>query len=413
MSIYNLPNDKYSNPNTNSIGSQYAADYLKDTSLMIQKITNQLLFDSAPKQFFDLKMLNMQERLPVSSDEWFYKEMGYQRQPLTATGTALAVSYPTTQSFVISSVDNIGTDMLIVYPDNSIGNVIAVDPTTNTITVRPLSNQSLPAVSANDMFAVMSSVEGDAIDGFANYFRGQTVERHGYVQLFSKAIRYGRVELFKYKNAGTIKSFLDAEKRAMASNFRLEMSNAFWNGQQGEIITADGTPAKTTGGVFRSMVNAGSPNTTATVTTVGEGLIDIAENSEFGEHGDVRFFFARNKVIRLVSEYFKTEKTRYAPNDMVAKLNLDEVNIGSSRIVFVPYDRFRDEASFPAAFASRGILLDPKNIRLREMWGPMSGETLSRKDGIPKTYTEFWMDANFGVEFNNPLACAWMDITGL
>ena len=117
------------------------------------------------------------------------------------------------------------------------------------------------------------------------------------------------------------------------------------------------------------------------------------------------------RVHLALSKAYKDEKTRYQPNDEVAKLGLNEVDIGSSRIVMVPYQRFADRASFPAAFENRIMVADMKNINLCQLWAERSGETLSRTDGIPKRYKEMWVDANMGVKFNNPLGCGWIDVT--
>ena len=91
--------------------------------------------------------------------------------------------------------------------------------------------------------------------------------------------------------------------------------------------------------------------------------------------------------------------------------SISEIDLGSSRIVLVPFQRFADRASFPASFENKIVLLDMKNINLCQLWGERSGETLSREDGIPKRYKEMWVDANMGVKFNNPLACGWIDVS--
>ena len=408
--LYNLPNDSFGNENTNSIGSQYANDYGHDISLLVQKVTNKVIFDAAPKQFFDLKLLNMKNFEQVNSDEFFYKEMGYQRKPLTAIAAANAVVSPATQTFAISSLDDISTDTVIAYPNNKKGTVININKTTNEITVAPLSNDSLPAVAANDVFANISSVEADGTDGWAQHFRASTIERFNFVQLFNKVIKYGEVELFKLKKAAVTSNFLQMERTAMYRQFRIDISNAFWNGEKGEGVTSKNEKAKLTGGVFPAMVAAGAPNSLVTTGTLAAGFEEVVLDSEFGEYGEVRFAFGTPRNILKLSKSYKEEKTRYSPNDMIAKLNLEEVNIGSSRIVFVPFKRFEDAASFPASFANRIIILDMKNISLCQMWGERSGDTLSRKDGIPKRYEEMWVDANMGVKFYNPLACAWIDI---
>ena len=117
MSLYNSTPDKFSNVGLNSVGSKYSVDFNHDTSLLIEKITNKAIFDSAPQQFMDLKLLNMKSAVPVNSDEFFYQEMGYQREPIVASGVAGSVSYPNTQIIPVVSTDNIATNTIITYPN--------------------------------------------------------------------------------------------------------------------------------------------------------------------------------------------------------------------------------------------------------------------------------------------------------
>ena len=407
MSLYNDPST-FSNVNLNSVGSQYAADYGHDISLLIEKVTNKAIFDAAPQQFMDLKLLNMKPFMPCNSDEFFFQEMGWQRQALTSNDTEVAAG---SQIITMDDVVGVAEDMIIVYPDNTKG--IVTDVTGLDVTVTAYNNTgNLPAVAPNDVFSVLSSVEGDAVDGFANYFRATTVEKHNYIQLFSRAIRYGQVELYKLKNAAATSNYLEMEKNAMFRQFRTDISNAFWNGEKGEVTVVNGSKdAKVTGGVYPAMVAAGSPSAAATLVTLQAAFEDTVINSEYGDYGGVRFAFMSPKMSLELSKIYKEQSTRYTPNDMIAKLMLNEIDLGSSRIVLIPYARFTDAASFPAAFANRITILDMKNISLRQMWAERSGETLERTGGIAKTYKEMWVDANMGVQFNNPLACAYIDVT--
>jgi hypothetical protein len=384
--------------------------YGHDISLLVQKLTNRAIFDASPQQFMDLKLLNMVAAEQVNSDEFFYQEMGYQREPLVATAASGAVSYPATQTISVASTDNISTNTIISYPNGQKGSVTNVDTTLLQITVSPYNGDTLPAVSADDVLANVSSVDHDGSDGFAQYFRASTIERNNYIQLFNKAIRYSEVELHKLKNMGTTSNFLEMERTAMFNQHRIDLSNAFWTGQKGEVLTANGTPAKTTGGVFSSMLEAGSPNALATSATLVSAFEDMVLSSEYGDYGQARMAFMTPRVHRALSLAYKEELTRYAPNDDIALLNLKEVNLGSSRIVLVPFKRFEDTASFPGSFANRIVILDMKNIKRTQLWGERSGDTLKLEDGVPKRYGDIWVDCNMGVKFHNPLACAWLDI---
>jgi hypothetical protein len=410
MALYNEPNVKFDNQNYNSVGSEYAALYGHDISLLVQKLTNRAIFDAAPQQFMDLKLLNMVAAEQVNSDEFFYQEMGYQREPLVATAVSATVSWPTTQTISVTSTDNISTNTIISYPNGQKGSVVSVDTSLLTITVSPYNGDTLPAVAADDVLANVSSVDHDGSDGFAQYFRASTIERNNYIQLFNKAIRYSEVELHKLKTLGTTANFLEMERNAMFNQHRIDLSNAFWTGQKGEIITADGTPAKTTGGVFSSMLEAGSPNALATSASLVDAFEDMVLSSEYGDYGQARMAFMTPRVHRALSLAYKEELTRYAPNDDIALLNLKEVNLGSSRIVLVPFKRFEDKASFPGSFENRIVILDMKNIKRTQLWGERSGDTLKLEDGVPKRYGDVWVDCNMGVKFHNPLACAWLDL---
>lgn len=411
MSLYNETSAKFANQNYNSVGSEYANLYGHDISLLVQKLTNRAIFDAAPQQFMDLKLMNMVPAETVNSDEFFFQEMGYQREPLQVTAVSATVSYPTTQTINVASVDNISTNTIISYPNGQKGSVVAVDTSLLTITVSPYNGDTLPAVAIGDVLANVSTVDHDGSEGFAQYFRASTIERVNYVQLFNKAIRYSEVELHKLKNMGTTANFLEMERNAMFNQHRIDISNALWTGQKGEVVTANGTPAKTTGGVYTSMVEAGSPNAVATSATLVDAFEDMVLSSEFGDYGQARMAFMTPRMHRMLSLAYKEELTRYAPNDEIALLNLKEVNLGSSRIVLVPYKRFEDAASYPSSFANKIVILDMKNIKRVQLWGERSGDTLKLEDGVPKRYGDVWVDCNMGVKFNNPLACAYLDVT--
>ena len=411
MSLYNETSAKFANQNYNSVGSEYANLYGHDISLLVQKLTNRAIFDAAPQQFMDLKLMNMVPAETVNSDEFFFQEMGYQREPLQVTAISASVSYPTTQTINVASVDNISTNTIISYPNGQKGSVVAVDTSLLTITVSPYNGDTLPNVAIGDVLANVSTVDHDGSEGFAQYFRASTIERVNYVQLFNKAIRYSEVELHKLKNMGTTANFLEMERNAMFNQHRIDISNALWTGQKGEVVTASGTPAKTTGGVYTSMVEAGSPNAVATAATLVDAFEDMVLSSEFGDYGQARMAFMTPRMHRMLSLAYKEELTRYAPNDEIGLLNLKEVNLGSSRIVLVPYKRFEDAASYPGAFANKIVILDMKNIKRVQLWGERSGDTLKLEDGVPKRYGDVWVDCNMGVKFNNPLACAYLDVT--
>jgi len=398
----------FSNEELNSVGSQYASTFSHATSNLVQKLTNRAIFDAAPQQFMDLKLLNMVPAETVNSDEFYFQEMGYQRSAIVATGTAAGVAAGATQTITIgaAATANISTNTIVAYPTGEHGVVTTVGATTMEVTA---GSTALPAVAIGDVFANISTVDHDGSEGFTQYFRAAVTEKFNFVQLFNKAIRYSEVELHKLKNAGTTDNYLSMERSAMFNQHRIDLSNAFWSGKRDEVTTANGRKAKTTGGVLDSITGSSLASTSAATMVAGFEALVLA--TEYGDYGSVRFAYMTPSKHLALSKAYKDQLTRYAPNDDIANLQLKEINLGSSRIVLVPYKRFEDTASFPSSMANKIVILDHKNIKRVQLWGERSGDTLKLEDGIAKRYGDVYVDANMGIKFNNPLACGILTIT--
>tara|TARA_R100001163_G_C5064670_1_gene202349 strand:+ start:1170 stop:2417 length:1248 start_codon:yes stop_codon:yes gene_type:complete len=400
----------FSNEKLNSVGSSYASTFTHATSNLVQKLTNRAIFDAAPQQYMDLKLLNMVPAETVNSDEFFFQEMGYQRSSITATGGAAAGAAGATQTIAIgaAAIANISTNTIISYPNGVHATVTALTATEMVVTPSN-SSGGLPTVNVGDVFANISTVDHDGSEGFTQYFRAAVTEKYNYVQLFNKAIRYSEVELHKLKNAGTTDNYLSMERSAMFNQHRIDLSNAFWSGKRDEVVLANGRVAKTTGGVLESITGSSLASTSAATIVAGFEALVLA--TEYGDYGSVRFAYMTPAKHLLLSKAYKDQLTRYAPNDDIASLQLKEVNLGSSRIVLVPYKRFEDTASFPASMSEKIVILDHKNIKRVQLWGERSGDTLKLEDGIAKRFGDVYVDANMGIKFNNPLACGILTIT--
>jgi len=399
----------FRNADLNSLASTYASTYGNNTSALIQRIVKELIYDAAPQQFFDLKLLGMKPMEQIASDEWYYHEMGFGREAVVATATAASAA---SQTFAVSSADGISVDTIIVYPDNSKGIVTAVNAGAGTISAAAYSGAAnLAAVAVGDTFAVLSPVEADGMESISQYFRIDTVERHNYVQMLVKAIRFGKMELYKYQNAGTTSNYLSMQKQRMLQQFRIDLSNVLWNGVQGEVTLANGMKAKTTGGIFPIMVAAGSPSASCTISSLPQAVEQLALDTEFKALGHVRFLYATPRMLHNLSQEYKRDLTRYAPDDEVAKLDLKAIDMGSSKIVFVPMKRFEEPSCFPASWANRLILLDQESVSCVRVFPDEMGETLNREDGSLNNYTDYWISTTMGVQFNNPLGSGYIDVT--
>lgn len=414
MGVYSAPNTAFSNENLNALGSNYASLNGKDTNKLIRRITENTLFDASPSQFFDLKMLGMVKTSESPSDEFFYQEQEYQRHPLVVAVAASGVSSPTAQVVTLLNTDYVHLDQIVTYPNNSKGTVTNIDKGANQITVTPLNGQTLPSLGIGEVLANHSPVEADAMDGFTAYFRMQTVERYNYIQLMHIASRFGRVEMKKYQNAGAIQDYLSQHRMAMAQQMRINYSNVLWNGDRAEATLANGQKAKTTGGIFPTMVSAGSPNASTTTSTLRDAFHQVVDQTHYGNYGQTKMCFMDNELVRILSEQYKgtgaNELIRYKVDDTNVMLPLTAINIGSVNAVLVPFKRFSDGASFPASFKNRIFIVDPDNLERKWIIPENSGTIEGREAGNARSYVEEFIEGSMGLKFNNPKSFGYVDV---
>ena len=406
------PQNAFGNLVTNAPGSAYATAASTTSTGLIQRITKKLIFDAAPQQFFDLKLLAMKPFEQVSSDEFYFHEMGFGREPITLGAGGITGGAPTENGVVIGTgTEFISKDTILVLPDNS--KVIVKDvPTTTTINIASIDGGNISAHIAGKVLSNLAPVEADGSDSISQYFRMDTEERYNYVQMLVKAMRFGRMELYKYENAGTTDNFLSMQKQRMLQQFRIDLSNTLWNGERAAVTTASGGKAKTTGGIFPSMVAAGSPSVSTTAANLDSAFESLVLDTEFKAYGATRFLYGTPRRIHDLTQLYKKAATRYAPSEDVARLQLTAIDMGSSKIVLVPMKRFEETSCFPTIWKDRMILLDQESVGVVQCWGEEMGETMDRRGGATlQNYKDFWVSTTFGVQFNNPLGSGYIDIT--
>jgi len=404
-------NNQYSNTDLNALGSDYASLYGHNTTDLIQRVLRYTIYDAAPQMYYDdLKILKAKPSENKKSDEFYYREKVFGRNAIIATGTALA---GTTQTFNVTptSTQITSVDMLITYPNNTKGTITNVDTTLNQITVQAQTGGTLPAVAANDVFAQLATVAADGENKISTYMRLNTVERTNFIQLFARATRFGEVELYKYKNSGTT-DYLDNNRQEVLNQFRIDLSNSYWNGQQGEVTLADGSKAKTMGGIYPIMQAAGSPQIATTVANIAPAFEDAVLSTQFESAGATKFLYATPRRLNDLQNAYKRVLTRYTPDNQIANLKLKQIEMEGTNVVLVPVKRFEEPSCYPASFANTYFLIDQESITCAEMWGERMGDTLDRPSNVNlNTFRDFWVDGNMSITFNNPLASATIVIS--
>lgn len=405
------PSNIYSNTDLNALGSNYAALYGHATTDLIARQIRYAIYDAAPRGYYDdLKILKAKPSEKKNSDEFFYLENVFGRNSIIATANVAAgvqqVIPVTATSTGVTSID-----MVISYPNNTKGTIINVDVNLNQLTVRAATGSTLPAVVANDIFAQLSPVAADGANSISTYMRLNTIERTNYIQLFARATRFGEVELYKYNMAGTT-DYISKNKQEVLNQFRIDLSNCYWNGVQAEVQLANGQKAKTMGGVVPIMQAAGSPAIATTVANIAAAFEDLVLSTQFGESGQTKFMYATPRRLNDLQNAYKRTLTRYAPNDMMANLKLNSIEMQGNNIVLVPVQRFQEPSCFPASFANMYILLDQESIQCAELWGERMSNTMDRPSGVNlNTYKDFWVDGNMSITYDNPNAGGFITVS--
>ena len=408
-----IQNNPYGLSQTNAQGSFYGQESSLNPaeSNLIQKAIRNKLFDSAPAQYNSLKLVFSTTPEEEGSDEFEYLEFTFGRNALVAdSGAGLIAPVPgaiVTQTFNLdaNTIKYASADFVITYPDNSEG--VITDVTGAQVTVKSRTSAGLSAVSIGDNFAIRSSIEGDGNDSFSIYDRLETVTRYNYIQFFARAKRWDRVELVKFKNMGTT-DYIEVDKAQRMKQLRLDLMISYFNGHRGEYELKGGKIAKSMGGIYPTMVAAGSLSANPTVAGLQASFEALAFASNYKDSGDTRFVYGTQESLNYFSKVYKQPGLRYSPNDEIAKLDLKMIEFGNMNFVMVPCELFREKSCFPAEWKKRLLILDldtikpvkMKNIPMFEM-----GETLMRgNNGSRENYQDWWVTAHLSLKMNNPLS---------
>jgi hypothetical protein len=414
-----IGNAPFGNVNTNPQSSNYGANsgYSAQESLLIAKAIKEAIFDAAPEQYNALKLVFEKGFVEYNNDEFEYLESTFGRSALESTGivaaqAAVAGAVQTqTIPLTAGTITHVGLDLILVYPDGTKGIVRAIAGL--NVTVESQTSAGLPAVAVGDIFSVQSTIYGDGEDGFSNYERLETITRYNYVQQFLRACRWGRVELLKHQNSGTT-NFLEKDKKEKMRQLRTDLFNSFFNGTRGEFRLASGLPVKSMGGIFPTMVAAGSMNANPTIAGLRAAFERLAFATNFKKEGGTRMIYATDEMLYELSKIFKDPGTRYAPTDMIANMNLTEYKMGTMRFVPVPCELFKEQSCFPKDWNRKMLVLDQETISPVKMKGlpaMETGTTLSKgSNGTRENFEDTWYGANLSQEFNNPLGSFWLDV---
>jgi hypothetical protein len=419
---YTIGDSRFSIAELNALGSKYASTYGHTTSDIIKQALDNQIFNAAEKGYLMLALLGRCKSETVPAEEFNWTEENYQRQPIQAAAGVAGVTYPTTQVIQISSLDHVSKDMLISYPTNEKGLIVNINQATNEITVQPLTGRTLPAVTNGDILNNLASVEADGADGFQQYSRIQFSKDWNYAQMFSSALHYDENEWVTLQRSGNFTNLLSRNYQNMIEQFNTGIENTLINGERGEVKTTSGKMTKLTQGFYPAMLAAGSYNASCTLATLKDAFEDVVLNTEKGAIGDTKYALMTPFMKRELAKAYGRSGgilastgtfTSWNPKDEgMANLNLDMIKgLSASNIVILPYQRLENDASLPASFRNRIMLLDFNMMTKAVFIDVKTGGSLDRSSGIPKNYKDYWVTGTLGWKFHDLLRNAYIDVT--
>lgn len=389
----------------------------------LERAVIKTIFDARDKQYSDLKFLDMGGVPEPTNDEFEYYQMGESRAPILITAN---VGGGTTQTLTVSDSSSVSVDYQVVYPNGTIGIVYEVTNST-TIKVKQMTAPAaaLPAVVINDTLSLLSTVTADGLNYTSTYFRQDTIRTVGFCQILSRAVRMTRAETWKFQNNSYLPQYYNEQMTRNLIEFRTDVANLFWLGKKGQVqlastgnsIVSTTGVAKTTGGVYQAMLDAGSFIQNTTIANFANMFEQMVSDTEFGNYGDTRALFMNPKLLTILSKEYKGLLTRYTPDDKMADLDLSQIQLSGSNVVFAPLKRFTSTASFPTSFRGAAFLLDMKNIRRKYFaaYPFQQGKTLTKLQGDSnmQNWETNWIEGSIGFEINNPLAFGGLFVSGV
>jgi hypothetical protein len=395
------------NPQASNYGT--ASGFSASETILIAKAVREAIFDAAPEQYMALRLVFEKDFEEVNLDEFEYLEAN-----ATQTAQAAVPGAIQTQTLTLTAATStkIGIDKIIIYPDGTKATITAVlSPL--TFTVKSQTGAGLPAIAVGDIFSVQSTLVADGANYFADYERTETITRYNYIQMFLRARRWTRMELLKYQNSGTT-NYLDIDRKDKIDQLRVDLFNSFFNGTRGEFQLSSGAPAKSMGGIYPTMVAAGSMTANPTIAGLRTAFETLAFKTNFKKEGGTRMIYATDEMLYELSKIFKDPGTRYAPNDKIADLNLTEYRMGTMKFVPVPCELFKEQSCFPKEWARKILVLDQETISPVKMKGlpsMFSGTTLDKgANGTREDFKDWYTEANLSLRFNNPLGSFYIDV---
>jgi hypothetical protein len=413
----------YPNWLLNPLGSDYAAQMgYADTRLLapaiekmiVQSIPSQykmlkLLFDKAPKLKTDEEHEWWERNIPRPALEVLVDSAGGATDTITLTAGG-------------SGQVSINTQLELANGRQVI--VTAVDTTLNTITVKPANGTAvLVASTAGDKIITGFAPIADGQNFFSNYTRMDLVRYTNFIARGLRAKRWTTMTALKYKNNQTV-NYFEEDAAELMENVYNDLFFLFMNAEKGEYditvpVGGGGTyKAKVGDGIFPFLVKNNAAHSSSSPATLEADLKALAFGTNYKNIDEARYILGTPYMLHLLSEVFK-DPVRYAPNDTISKLDLQEYRFGGMKFVPVPIVHFEERFNqFQDGFARRLICIDPAKVFTTGIMGlpqiqARNTGSQHKDNGGYNDYIDYIVDYVLGTQVETVQGHFWIDMFGV
>lgn len=402
----------------NPLGSSYDGN---NTTNLIAQAIERIIYDQSPKQYDALKLINMIPMADTPSDEFFYKEKVFSREPLTVYGWNHS-NATVTLAGTYAKEDDIGVKTNHVIMKAGVPYIITgvtlggANASILTVAVQTGATAlDAQTFAANDILNIAGPVIADGMDSLGDPVRVRTIERYNYVQLFQRTQKWTTLELQKLINNATT-NILDYEKEEKLDQIRLDLFVALFAGKRGEftVIESSGNKkAKTMNGVYPSLVDGGAQHASPSLSGLNDAFETLAFATNHKSLGGVRMVFATDELLYQLAKSYKEPGIQYTPNDRIADLNLTKYKFGTMDIVPVPCDLFRANGVLGSEWENRMLVLDMNTLKRKKVAGLPAqdmGQTDNKQKGSLRDYIYWWVWAQQSLQFNDVAGSFYLDV---
>lgn len=371
------------NIKTNPLGS--LIPYLAPTSMdaqatiLLQENLVRKIFPTRPSKYTAALQALLFKRTPTffAGQEAQWIEMPDQRQALVvdngaaAAGTVLAAQtagvaggYATVNMPVgTSSFNAAGINRRIYF---SGGGAVIVGKTAgspSTLQLKALGvGKAIPPIVQGMSIPMSAEIRADGERRIVNHRRYNSIKRTNLIATIMNAAEYGRREYLSWKNGGTT-DFMERSFDEIVWDTKADAMVEMIKGVKGIQENDNGKHAPTFDGIEAQLANAGKNPVDCTMGNLIPTFEDALHNSS-SNSSDTKLIIAHTRLLTELSKQYKSDGTRYTPNDMVANMNLKSIVVGSTTAVLLPCDILGDVNYFGEDGGKSAYIIDENAIHM-------------------------------------------------